>query len=322
MRSRRDMLVAGAALVAGPALAQASWPERPISVVNPFAAGGFTDGFGRTVFQQMQRALGQPLVVDYRPGAGATLGAAHVARSAADGYTLLYSPTTAWVLAPYLYRNPGYDPLVDLAPIGIIAETPMVLCSRQGLPFAGMAALVAAAKAAPGKYSIANAGTGSLPHIMATLLASVAGVDINHVPYRGGGPAMNDLVAGHVDLFWEAIPNVTQHVEAGRVHALMISGEARSPALPVVPTVTQAGFPALNLTSWIALGAPAGLPAPILATLNRAMNEALATPEVRETMQRLSLVVVGGPPAVMAERMRREGAAYKRIITEGRMSSE
>ncbi len=322
MRSRREMLVAGAALVAGPALAQAGWPDRPVSVVNPFAAGGFTDGFGRTVFQQMQRTLGQPLVVDYRPGAGATLGAAHVARSAADGYTLLYSPTTAWVLAPYLYRNPGYDPLVDLTPIGIIAETPMVLCSRQALPFGNVAALVAAAKAAPGKYSIANAGTGSLPHIMATLLASVAGIDINHVPYRGGGPAMNDLVAGHVDLFWEAIPNVTQHVEAGRVHALMISGEARAPALPQVPTVTQAGFPALNLTSWIALGGPAGLPAPVVATLNRAMNAALASPEVRETMQRLSLVAVGGAPAVMAERMRREGAVYKRIITEGRMSSE
>jgi tripartite-type tricarboxylate transporter receptor subunit TctC len=316
------MLVAGAALVAGPALAQAGWPDRPVSVVNPFAAGGFTDGFGRTVFQQMQRTLGQPLVVDYRPGAGATLGASHVARSAADGYTLLYSPTTAWVLAPYLYRNPGYDPLVDLTPIGIIAETPMVLCSRQALPFGNVAALVAAAKAAPGKYSIANAGTGSLPHIMATLLASVAGIDINHVPYRGGGPAMNDLVAGHVDLFWEAIPNVTQHVEAGRVHALMISGEARAPALPQVPTVTQAGFPALNLTSWIALGGPAGLPASVVATLNRAMNAALASPEVRETMQRLSLVAVGGAPAVMAERMRREGAVYKRIITEGRMSSE
>jgi tripartite-type tricarboxylate transporter receptor subunit TctC len=185
-----------------------------------------------------------------------------------------------------------------------------------------MAALVAEAKAAPGKFSIANAGTGSLPHIMAVLLAAEAGVEINHVPYRGGGPAMNDLVAGHVDLFWEAIPNVTQHVEGGRVHALMISGAARSPALPAVPTVTEAGFPALNLTSWIALGAPAGLPAPILTSLNQAMNAALAATEVRETMQRLSLVPVGGAPAVMAERMRREGAVYRRIITEARISSE
>jgi tripartite-type tricarboxylate transporter receptor subunit TctC len=315
------MLAIGAAL-AVPARAQGTWPERPIAVVNPFAAGGFTDGFGRTVFQQMQRTLGQPLVVDYRPGAGATLGAAHVARSPADGYTLLYSPTTAWVLAPYLYRNPGYDPLVDLTPIGIIAETPMVLCSRQGLVFASTADLVAAAKAAPGKYSIANAGSGSLPHIMATLFASVAGIEINNVPYRGGGPAMNDLVAGHVDLFWEAIPNVTQHVESGRVHALMISGELRSPALARVPTVEEAGFPALNLTSWIGLGAPAGLPGSIRARLNQAMNAAMAAPEVQETMQRLSLVPVGGAPAVMAERMRREGAVYRRIITEARISSE
>ena len=322
MRSRREFLAAGAALVAAPAWAQGQWPERPVTVVNPFAAGGFTDGFGRTVFQQMQRGLGQPLVVDYRPGAGATLGAAHVARSAADGYTLLYSPTTAWALAPYLYRNPGYDPLRDITPIGIIAETPMVLCTRAALPFRSTAELVAAARAEPGRFSFASAGSGSLPHIMGTLFTSVARVEMNHVPYRGGGPAMNDLVAGHVDMFWEAIPNVTQHVEAGRVHALMISGAARAPALPQVPTVTEAGFPDLNLTSWIALGGPANLPPGIQARLNQEMNAALASAEVRETMQRLSLVPVGGAPAVMAERMAREGALYRRIITEARISLE
>ncbi len=322
MLGRRGIFAGlGLALPLG-ARAQGSWPERPVSVVNPFAAGGFTDGFGRTIFAQMQRALGQPFVVDYRPGAGATLGAAHVARSAADGYTLLYSPTTAWVLAPYLYRNPGYDPLKDITPLGIIAETPMVLCTRAALPFRQMRELVAAARAEPGKFSYASAGAGSLPHIMGTLLASEARMEVNHVPYRGGGPAMNDLVAGHVDMFWEAIPNVTQHVESGRVHALMISGAARSPALPNVPTVTEAGFAALNLTSWIAMGGPAGMPAGVVATLNREINAALASPEVRENMARLSLVAVGGAPAVMAERMAREGALYRRIITEGRISLE
>lgn len=326
MRGRREILAAAALLPAALAKAEGQpvgdWPNRPVTVVNPFAAGGFTDGFGRTILAQFQRGFGQPFVVDYRPGAGATLGSAHVARSAPDGYTLLYSPTTAWSVAPYLSRNAGYDPLKDLTPIGIIAETPMVLCVKQALPWRGVADLLAAVRAAPGRHSFASAGAGSLPHLMGALFASQARLELNHVPYRGGAPAMNDLVAGHVDLFWEAIPNVTQHVEAGRIHALAITGPRRAVALPNVPTVTEAGFPGVNLTSWIGLGGPAGLPAPIVAALNGAINTALQAPDVQENMRRLSLNPVGGAPAVMAERMRHDGETYARIIREAAIQSE
>lgn len=318
MLGRRAVM--GGVALALPAYAQGAWPERAVTIVNPFAAGGFTDGFGRIVFAHFQRVFGQPFVVDYRPGAGATLGSTHVARSAPDGYTLLYSPTTTWSVAPHLYRNPGYDPLTDLAHIGIVAETPMVLCIREALPWRGVADLLPAARAEPGKYSYASAGAGSLPHLMGTFFAALAKVELNHVPYRGGGPAMNDLVAGHVDMFWEAIPNVTQHAEVGRIRALAITGPGRAPALPNVPTVTEAGFADVNLTSWIGLGGPAGMPAGVVAALNRELNAALGTAEVREAMQKLSLHAVGGTPEAMRARTARDGTTYARIIREARIT--
>ena len=318
---RRHLLAAGAVL-ALPGSARAWAPERPITVVNPFAPGGFTDGFGRTVAQHMQRVLGQPLVFDYRPGAGATLGAAHVARAAADGHTLLYSPTTAWVVAPHLQRNPGYDPATSFAPIAAIAATPMVLTARAGSPFRDVAGLVAEAKRRPGVLSYASAGAGSLPHLMGSFFAALAGVTLNHIPYRGGAPAMNDLLAGHVDLMFEAVPNVAQHVAAGRAIPLMTSGAARTPLLPEVPTVAEAGYPELDLTSWIGLAAPAGTPAAAIAALNAAVNGALETAEVREAMARFGMAPLGGPPAVMAARIAREGPVYRRIIAEAGIVAE
>ncbi len=325
MRSRRNMLAAALAM---PIMARAEgqpvgdWPNRTVTVVNPFSAGGFTDGLGRALLVQLQRSFGQTFVMDYRPGAGATVGASHVARSPADGYTLLYSPTTAWCVAPHLNPNAGYDPLKDLTPLALLAETPMVLCVRQGLPWRSVAALVAAAKAEPGKFSYASSGPGSLPHLMGSFFAAETKLELTHIPYKGGAPAMNDLIAGHVDIMWEAIPNVTQNVEAGRVHALAISGERRASALPGVPTVAEAGIPTLNLTSWIGLGGPAGMPAPIVAALNNAANAALASPEIAALMARLAMNKVGGPPAVMRARMERDGGTYARIIRERAITSE
>ncbi len=322
--TRRRMLAAaaGAAALAPPAArAQAAWPERPVTVVNPFAPGGFTDGFGRGLLQQVSRALGQPFVLDYRPGAGATIGALSVARSAPDGYTLLYSPTTAWVVSPWL-RGAAYDPATAFAPVAEIAQTPMVLTAKAAAPFRDVAGLVSEARRRPGEIAYASAGAGSLPHLMGTLFASVAGLRLNHVPYRGGAPAMNDLLAGHVDLMFEAVPNVAQHAAAGRAAPLMISGAARSPLLPEVPTVRETGFPDLDLTSWIGLGGPAGLPGPIVAALNREVNAALAAEETRAAMARLGMVPLGGPPEAMAARIAREGALYRRLIEGAGITAE
>jgi tripartite-type tricarboxylate transporter receptor subunit TctC len=332
MTHRRSLLrIAAAALAAppaaraqgaAPAAQPAAWPERPVTVVNPFAPGGFTDGFGRGILQHLGRALGQPFVLDYRPGAGATLGALSVIRAAPDGYTLLYSPTTAWVVSPWL-RGGAYDPATAFTPIAEIAQTPMVLTARAGSAFRDVAGLVAAAKAAPGRITYASAGAGSLPHLMGTWFAALAGLQLNHVPYRGGAPAMNDLLAGHVDLMFEAIPNVAQHVAARGVLPLMISGGgARSPLLPETPTVQEAGFPDLDLASWIGLAGPAGLPAPVVAALNAQVNAALAAEETRAAMARLGMTPLGGPPERMAARIAREGALYRRIIEGAGITAE
>ena len=293
-----------------------------ITVVNPFAPGGFTDGIGRAVLQHVSRALGQPFVLDYRPGAGATVGALSIIRAAADGYTLLYSPTTAWVVSPWLRGN-AYDPTTAFTPVAEIAQTPMVLAARAGFAAAGrVAALVEEAKRRPGKITYASAGSGSLPHLMGTYFASLAGIALNHVPYRGGAPAMNDLLAGHVDLMFEAIPNVAQHVEARRAVPLMISGGARSPLLLDTPTVQEVGFPDLDLTSWIGLGGPAGLPPAIVAALNLQVNAALAAEDARTAMARLSMVPLGGPPERMAARIARESALYRRIVESAGITAE
>jgi tripartite-type tricarboxylate transporter receptor subunit TctC len=323
---RRHLLTAAALLAPATARAQggtASWlPERPVTIVNPFAPGGFTDGFGRGIAAHLQRLLGQPFVFDYRPGAGATLGAAHVARAPADGHTLLYSPTTAWVVAPALYRNPGYDPATSFAHVGAISATPMVLAAKAGSAFRDMAGLLAEARRRPGALSYASAGAGSLPHLMGTYFASLAGLELTHVPYRGGAPAMNDLLAGHVDLMFEAVPNVAQHVAAGRALALMTSGTARNALLPEVPTVAEAGFPDLDLTSWIGLAAPAGTPASAIVALNAALGQAIAAEDTQAAMARLGMAPLGGPPAAMAERILREGPVYRRIITGAGITAE
>jgi tripartite-type tricarboxylate transporter receptor subunit TctC len=304
-----------------PGRAQGAWPERPVTVVNPFAPGGFTDGFGRGILQHVSRALGQPFVLDYRPGAGATLGALSVIRAAPDGYTLLYSPTTAWVISPWL-RGAVYDPTTAFTPVAAIAQLPMVLTAKAGSPFRSAAELVAAAKARPGEISYASAGAGSLPHLMGNYFESLAGIRLNHVPYRGGAPAMNDLIAGNVDLMFEAIANVAQHVQARGVIPIMVSGGARSPLLPEVPTMQEAGFADLDLTSWIGIGGPAGLPGPVVASLNGQVNAALGAEDVRAAMARLGMQPIGGPPARMAERIARESALYRRIIEAGGIKVE
>jgi tripartite-type tricarboxylate transporter receptor subunit TctC len=319
---RRGVL---AMLLALPGIARgqapAAWPERPVTVVNPFAPGGFTDGFGRGILQHLSRALGQPFVLDYRPGAGATIGALSVMRAAPDGYTLLYSPTTAWVVSPWL-RGGVYDPTQAFTPIAEIAAIPMVLTAKAGSGFRTAEALIAAARAAPGRISYASAGAGSLPHLMGSAFAALAGIELTHVPYRGGAPAMNDLIAGNIDLMFEAIANVAQHVAARGVIPIMISGGTRSALLPEVPTMQEAGFPALDLTSWIGLGGPPGLPAPIQARLNAEVNAALAAEDTRAAMQRLGMVALGGPPDHMAARIARESAIYRAIIEAKGITAE
>jgi tripartite-type tricarboxylate transporter receptor subunit TctC len=325
--SRRGILssVAAATLLTGrisAAQAQERYPNRPVTIINPFAAGGQSDPIGRAVALHLQRALGQSFVLDNRTGAGSTIGAQYVARAAPDGHTLLFGTTSTFVIAPFVYRAAGYDPARSFAPIAIASEGPMVLTANPQTGFRTVADVVAAAKRRPSDVTFASAGNGSLPHILGELFASLAGIQLNHIPYRGGAPAMNDLIGGQVDLFFEAVANVAQHAEAGRVVALLATGTTRSPLLPVVPMAAEAGYPDLDLAAWTGFAAPAGTPAPVITALNHEINTALGTAEMRDLLARIGVGAVGGSPEDMSARITRESVTYRRIIAAAKVTSE
>jgi tripartite-type tricarboxylate transporter receptor subunit TctC len=320
--TRRGLGGGVAALVMAHSARAAGYPDRPVTIVNPFAAGGQSDPLGRAVALHLQRKLGQPFVLDNRTGAGSTIGAQYVARAASDGHTLLFGTTSTFVIAPFVYGNAGYDPVASFAPVAVASEGPMVLTTHARSGYATVAEVVAAAKRSPGRVTYASAGSGSLPHLLGELLARVTGTELTHVPYRGGAPAMNDLIGGQVDLFFEAVANVVPHVEGGRAVALMSTGPSRSPLLPAVPTATELGHRDLTLTSWTGFAAPAGTPAPVIESLNQGINEALRAPEVVALMQRIGISGIGGSPADMAARIARESAIYKGTIAAAKISAD
>jgi tripartite-type tricarboxylate transporter receptor subunit TctC len=320
--TRRGIGGGMAALVLIRGAQAATYPERPVTIISPFAAGGQSDPLGRAVALHLQRKLGQPFVLENRTGAGSTIGAQYVARAAADGHTLLFGTTSTFVIAPYVYGNAGYDPAASFAPVAVASEGPMVLTTHARSGYTSVADVVAAAKRSPGRITYASAGNGSLPHLLGEVFARATGTELTHVPYRGGAPAMNDLIGGQVDLFFEAVANVVPHVEGGRAVALMSTGPARSRLLPAVPTATELGHRELTLTSWTGFAAPAATPAPVLNSLNQAINEALRLPEVTTLMERIGISGIGGSPADMAERIARESAIYKGIIADAKISAE
>jgi len=320
--TRRGLGGGMAALLVARGSRAASYPDRPVTIVSPFAAGGQSDPLGRAVALHLQRKLGQPFVLENRTGAGSTIGAQYVARAAADGHTLLFGTTSTFVIAPFVYANAGYDPVASFAPVAVASEGPMVLNTHARSGYASVAEVIAAARRSPGRITYASAGAGSLPHLLGELLARVTGTELTHVPYRGGAPAMNDLIGGQVDLFFEAVANVVPHVEGGRVVALMSTGPARSPLLPAVPTATELGYRDLTLTSWTGFAAPAGTPAPVIESLNRGINEALRLPDVIVLMERIGISGIGGGPADMTGRIAGESTIYRSIVTAAKISAE
>ncbi|MCR0981146.1 Bug family tripartite tricarboxylate transporter substrate binding protein [Roseomonas populi] len=320
--TRRGLGGGMAAVLMARSAQAAGYPDRPVTIVSPFAAGGQSDPLGRAVALHLQRKLGQPFVLENRTGAGSTIGAQYVARAAPDGHTLLFGTTSTFVIAPFVYASAGYDPAASFAPVAMASEGPMVLTTHARSGYASVADVVAAAKRSPGRITYASAGSGSLPHLLGALFARVTGTELTHVPYRGGAPAMNDLIGGQVDLFFEAVANVVPHVEGGRAVALMSTGPERSRLLPNVPTAGELGHRDLTLTSWTGFAAPAGTPAPVLESLNQGINEALRLPEVTALMERIGISGIGGSPTNMAARITRESAIYKGIITAARISAD
>jgi len=277
-------LLAASTVLAAPACpARAQpYPTRPITIVVPFAAGGGNDILARLLGQHMGRALGQQFVIENRGGAAGTIGARATAKATPDGYTLMVGHSGLFAMAPGLYgSNAGYDPRKDFAPIGLIASYQQILVVHPSLPVRSIADLIALAKKEPGKITYATAGVGSGSHISTELLTSMAGIKLTHVPYRGSGAVQGDLVGGHVAMAIQTVPPVIAQIRSGQVRAIAVTGAARSPIFPDLPTVAEAGVPGYEAVIHYGMVAPAGTPRPIVARLNAELRAALNTDDVR-----------------------------------------
>jgi tripartite-type tricarboxylate transporter receptor subunit TctC len=291
----RFIAVAVALSLTSSAIAQ-PYPNRPIKIIVPTPAGGPVDVMARLVANQLTPALGQSVIIDNRGGAGNTLGSAEAARAAPDGYTLLYSSSSGLVIAPMLQKNAGYDPLKSYDPVALVAATTNILVVHPAVPARTVAELVAYAKANSGKINFSSGGIGTLPHLIGEFFKSRAGMEVVHVPYRGGGPSIQDVVAGQIQFTFEGISVLLPLIQEGRLRALAVTGPQRSPLLPELPTMVESGFPGFSATAWTGLLAPAGTPADITGKLNAAVNASLKTPEMKAALDKLAADSLGGPP--------------------------
>ena len=277
------LVVCGALAAAGPAVAQ-SYPARPITLVVPFAPGGSASTAARSVADKMSETLGQQIVIDNRGGAGGTVATRAVAKAPPDGYTLLVVTSATVGTSPSLFQNLGYDPRKDFAPIGLIAATPNLIAVHPTFPARSLAELIKIGKEATTPIPYGSPGTGTLNHLTVEFLAYRTGMKVAHVPYKGAGPALNDLLGGHINVLISAIPNAHSHIVAGTIHGLAVTGAKRSALIPDVPTFAEAGLPGYDVPLRWGLAAPAGTPRPIIDKLNAALNAALATDEVRQRL--------------------------------------
>jgi tripartite-type tricarboxylate transporter receptor subunit TctC len=286
MASFVRLLIAVIALGMSAAAAPAqTYPSRPIKLIVPFPPGGPVDVMARVVAQRLSAGLGQ-VIVDNRPGAGGTLGSRAAAMAEPDGYTLLFGSSTALAAGPALYRNPGYDPVTSFAPVGMISAVPFVLAIAPHVPARTLGAFVAYAKAHPGKVNF-GAPTGTLPHLTGEMLKMRAGIDIVHIPYKGAATAITDMLSGETDMTFEPISVMVGHVREGKVIPLAVTGAARSPELPDVPTMIESGYPGFVSVSWTGIVAPVGTPRDVVAKLNRAVIDSFNSKEAAESLARL-----------------------------------
>ncbi len=293
-------LVLATAVLIGFAAASADaqdYPDRPVKIIVPTPPGGPVDVIARLTANSLQNSLGKGFVVENRAGAGNTIGSKDAAEAAPDGYTLLYSSASGLVIAPLLHPDAGYDPLKSYDPVALVGESSNILVVNPSVPANTVQELVAYAKANPGKINFSSGGIGVLPHLIGEMFKARAGIDIVHVPYKGGGPSINDVVAGNVQMTFEGTSVLLPLIQAGRLRALAVTTPKRIPQLPDVPTMVESGFPNFVSTSWTGLLAPAHTPRPVIAKLNAAINEGLKTPELKTALERLSNEPTGGSPA-------------------------
>jgi tripartite-type tricarboxylate transporter receptor subunit TctC len=304
-----------------PALAQ-PYPSKPIRVIVPFAPGGNVDITARLVAPGLQEALGQPVVVENRPGAGGTIGADAVAKSAPDGYTLLMGSNSTFSVAPSLYPKNPYKPLADFAPVAMIASAPFVLVVNPGVAAKDARELVALAKASPGKLTMSSAGTGSSNHLVGEYFQEISGARFTHVPYKGSGQALTDLMGGQVNLHFDQITSAASHIQAGKLRALMVTARERVPMLPDVPTAAEAGYATFEATNVTGLIAPAGTPRGVIDKLNAALQKVIALPATRAKFAEIGAQATGGTPEQFGAYIREDLAKWTRIVKEADVKVE
>src|SRR4051812_31983588 len=301
-----------ALLVALPAAAD--YPERPIRFVVPQAPGSATDNVARLVAPELARQLGQSVVVDNRPGGALTIGIDAVAKSTPDGYTIGMGPVGALAITRHMVEKLPYDIERDLQPVALVSTGYMLLAASPKAPFATVRELIAYAKANPGKLSNASSSNGSPGHVSGELFKYMTGTEIVHVPYKGGAPAIADLIAGNVQLMFESTNSIAPHVKNGRVRALAVTGAQRAHSLPDVPTMIEAGVPGYEVTAWSGVIAPAGLPRPILDRLNAAVNRTIVDPTTKERLEQLGSEGGGGTPEEFGALIRKDSAKWAEVI--------
>ena len=323
IRRRAVNAIAAAALVllAQGAAAQ-SYPSKPIRLVVPFPPGGVADLLARPLAERMSAALGQPVVIENRAGATGTIAGAAGATAAADGYTLLFGTTNEIAMSPTLFKSLPYDPTRAFAPVSPVAEFPNVLVVGPQLGLASLQDLIAFARTNPGKLTFASSGTGSTNHLTAELFQQIAGVKVTHVPYKGGGPALADLLGGHVDAMFATLPSAMAHIRSGKLRALAVTGERRSPALPDVPTAGEAGARGLVVMTWNGVLAPAGTPAAVIERLQREVKAAIAVDAVRERYATAGAEPMTLTPEQFRDLIARDYGRWARLIKDNGISAE
>ncbi|MGH8848379.1 MAG: tripartite tricarboxylate transporter substrate binding protein [Polaromonas sp.] len=315
-------------LSGGAAFAQATstgsgqaWPVRPISLIVPFPAGGTTDVLARAVGQELSKSLGQPVVVESKPGAGATLGADFVAKSKADGYTLLMG-AVHHTIATSVYRKLPYDFQKDFAPVSTVALVPNVLVVNPNIPARNIRELLALAKTEPGKLTYGSNGNGTGQHLIGAQFEGMGGVQMLHVPYKGSGPLTTDLLGGQITMSFDTITPVLPHIKAGKLRALAVTTGKRSPALPDVPTLDESGLKGFNLGTWFGVLAPAGTPKEIVARLNTELVKIINAPDFRKKMEDIGAEPIGNTPEQMARQIKDDTDRFARLVKDARVTIE
>lgn len=297
------------------ALAEAAYPARPITMVVTFAAGGSSDVLARAAAASMSRGLGQQIAVDNRPGAGGQIGAESVAHAKPDGYTVLFGTNGTLGIGPALYKHLRYDPAHDLAPVGILHKLPLLLIVNPSVPAKNLQELIAYARKNPGKLSFASAGVGSVSHLAGELFKQEARIDILHVPYKGGGAAVPDLIAGRVSMMLETIPNALPLARSGQMRAIAVTTKERSTAAPDIPTLAESGLPDFDVSAWTGLFVPAGTPEAVIDRLNAETRKIASDPQYVGLVHKMATNVASSSPQEFGEFVRDDVARWNKVIT-------